>query len=133
MIGIDTNVLLRHVTLDDPEQSAQAGAFMDALTPENPGFISLITLVETVWTLRKRYGVDIDTIGGLVTTLLGSRELVVQEADMVRRVARESVSSSADFADLVIAYVGISFGCDYTVTFDKKAAKIPGMILLGAR
>lgn len=47
MIGIDTNVLLRHLTQDDPEQSARATDFMRGLSREDPGFISLVTLVET--------------------------------------------------------------------------------------
>ena len=130
MIGVDTNILLRHATQDDPVQSGQARAFMESLTPGDPGFISLVTLVELAWTLRKSYHVDNETVGALIGGLLGAQELLVQEPDIVRRVARESVSTYVDFADLLIAHLGMSYGCDYTVTFDKRAARLPGMKLL---
>ncbi|MDP3209687.1 MAG: type II toxin-antitoxin system VapC family toxin [Rhodoglobus sp.] len=132
MIGIDTNVLLRNATQDDPVQSPQARAFMDGLSVDDPGFISVVTIVETAWTLRTRYNADIDAIGGLISALVGAQELVVQEADIVRRVARESVTHHVDFVDLLIAHLGIAHGCDYTVTFDRKASRLPGMKLLEA-
>ncbi len=47
MIGLDTNVLVRYLTQDDPNQSKQANQIIDEqLTPGNPGFISSIVLIE---------------------------------------------------------------------------------------
>ncbi len=130
MIGIDTNVLVRYATQDDPEQSARATTFMRSLSTEDPGFVSLVTLVETVWTLRASYKSSVETIAALLALILAAEELVVQESDTVRRVARESAETRADFADLLIAHLGIGHGCDHTVTFDRRAAKVSGMLLL---
>jgi predicted nucleic-acid-binding protein len=52
MIGLDTNILVRYLAQDDPVQSAQATHIMERrLTEARPGFISLVTMAETVWVL----------------------------------------------------------------------------------
>jgi predicted nucleic-acid-binding protein len=43
---------------------------------------------------------------------------------------RSYKQESADFADSYIAYSNCRFGCDHTVTFDKKAAKLNRVKLL---
>jgi len=49
VIGLDTNVLVRYLAQDDPEQSARATQVVEQeLTEDAPGFIGLIVLVETV-------------------------------------------------------------------------------------
>ena len=50
MIGIDTNVLLRLLVRDDEAQVRAAERFFAThCSPENPGFVSLIVIVETAW------------------------------------------------------------------------------------
>jgi predicted nucleic-acid-binding protein len=53
VIGIDTNVLVRFIVQDDPEQSTRATRFMQVLTKESPGFISSIVLAELTWVLSR--------------------------------------------------------------------------------
>ncbi len=132
MIGIDTNVLIRDATQDDPIRSPQARRFLAGLTEADPGFVSIVTLIEMTWTLRRSYKVDPDTIALLVRRLLASREIVVQAQDAVRRALRDAEGSGADFSDAIIAHLGIDADCDDTVTFDQRAAGLPGMRLLGA-
>ena len=52
MIGLDTNVVVRYLVQDDLEQSAQASELIDALTESDPGYLSLVTVVELYWVLR---------------------------------------------------------------------------------
>ena len=52
MIGLDTNVLVRYVTQDDPVQSAKASDLIESLTTLSPGFVSLVSVVELVWVFR---------------------------------------------------------------------------------
>ena len=50
MIGLDTNILICYLAQDDPAQSAQATQVIERrLTKDRPGFISLVTMAETVW------------------------------------------------------------------------------------
>jgi len=57
MIGIDTNVLIRHLVQDDPGQSRAATHIMTKqCTRDDPGFINRIVLCEMVWVLESAYG-----------------------------------------------------------------------------
>ena len=53
MIGLDTNVIVRHLADDDPIQSPIAHTCFENLSPDDPGFISIVTMVEVHWVLRQ--------------------------------------------------------------------------------
>ena len=130
MIGLDTNVLVRHATQDDPQQSAVAERLLSSLSEQEPGFVSLITMVESVWVLQRAYQAPNEVIIRFVNGLLNAREIRVQAPDIVRRAARLLESGSGGFSDAVIALLGAEAGCDDTMTFDRNASKLPGMRLL---
>ena len=130
MIGVDTNVLLRYLLDDDPRQSPKAAAFFEARSEKDPAFLSLVAIVEVVWNLRARERMSSDRVNAVLTSLLSAREIVVQAPDVVRRAIRDSDEHGTDIADAVIASLGIDAGCDYSVTFDKGAVALPGMVPL---
>ena len=51
MIGIDTNIVVRYLTKDHPIQTTLAVKTIRSLTPEEPGFISLVAIAELTWVL----------------------------------------------------------------------------------
>jgi predicted nucleic-acid-binding protein len=54
MIGLHTNILVRYLTQDDPVQSRKATEIIERrLTEEQPGFVSIVAMVETVWVLDR--------------------------------------------------------------------------------
>jgi len=55
MTGLDTNILVRFFVKDDLEQSRRAKELLRTLTPESPGFVSLVALAEMIWVLRSQY------------------------------------------------------------------------------
>jgi predicted nucleic-acid-binding protein len=128
MIGVDTNVLVRFLVHDDPEQGARADRFFAERSVGDPAFVSLVVVVETTWVLARRYGFDIATIARAVSALLTTDEVVVEAPDIVRRAMRDARVDRTDFADAVIAHLGVEAGCDGTVTFDRRAAAAPGML-----
>lgn len=131
MIGIDTNVLVRYITQDDPVQAALARRFVErTISPERRGHVSLVVLAELVWVLRTRYGASRDEIASAVEELLADPRLCVQEEDAVWRAVDEYDLEGVDFADALIAAIDREQGCTHTVTFDKAALKIAGMTLL---
>jgi len=130
MIGLDTNVLVRYIAQDDPIQSKKATALIESLTADSPGYVTLVALVEVVWVLGRAYGADRSEIALVVETLLRTKELVVEAADTVWKALRLYAGSSADFADCLIERACHEAQCEYTATFDTKAAKIAGMRLV---
>lgn len=122
MIGLDTNVLVRYLTLDDVRQTALAAGIFDSLSAESPGFISLVVIVELVWVLESSYDFEKDRIVETLDALLRSQELTVERGDAVRQALRRFAASRADFADCLIERCCREAGSQYTVTFDRKAA-----------
>ena len=131
MIGIDTNVLVRYIAQDDPAQAKKATALIERECNEaSPGFIGHVVLVETVWVAESCYQASREDVARMVRQILGSRQLVVQDAETVWQALRLFEQGKADFADCLIERSASAAGCDRTVTFDKDAAK-SGMNLLG--
>ena len=130
MIGIDTNVLIRYVIQDDPRQSAIASAFLDSLTPENPGFITLVSLTELCWVLIKRYKLPRTGFTRAWDSLLASEEMEVESESIVRQALPLFIQSNIDFADCLVAGCARAAECSSVVTFDRNAAKTLGMKLL---
>ncbi len=129
MIGLDTNVIVRYLVQDEPDQSATASTVIDALTENEPGFLSLVTVVELYWVLRRAYKISAASCAELVQGLLDARELRIDQESTVRAALTAS-SVGLDFADALIAELGRVAGCDHTVTFDQRAAQSNQMRLL---
>ena len=130
MIGLDTNIVVRYLTHDDPAQTASAVSVMDSLNSGSPGFLSLIVIVELVWVLEASYRFKKDEIMQVLDTLVRSKELVIERAEIVSQALRKFRSSRADFADCLIERGGHAAQCRYTATFDQNAAASAGMRLI---
>ncbi|WP_296644187.1 PIN domain-containing protein [Roseinatronobacter sp.] len=131
MIALDTNVLVRFLVQDDPEQARLAGAAIDALTETVPGFISREVLIELVWVLERAYRLSKPDIAGALDGLLASAELEIEDADAVGSALELYRNDGFGFADLMIAAAARRAGASELLTFDRKAAQLPGVRLLG--
>jgi predicted nucleic-acid-binding protein len=130
MTGIDTNVLVRFFAQDDPGQGPRSDLFLQSLTPDSPGFISLVSLAELVWVLRGRYLLSKPQLIQCLSQLLDSPELILENHAAVTQAIRRFAIAKADFSDCLIERIGHLAGCDRTVTFDVNASQSSGMILL---
>jgi predicted nucleic-acid-binding protein len=130
MIGLDTNILVRYLTHDDPTQTAAAMRVMNSLSSDSPGFLSLIVIAELVWVLAISYRFRKGEIEPVLETLLRSKELIIERAEIVSQAMRAFSTGGADFADCLIERCAHAAECQYTVTFDQKAATVKGMRLL---
>lgn len=130
MIGLDTNVLIRHVTQDDPVQSLRANALIeDRLTEDEPGFISVVALTETVWVLDRVYKYSDVEVASVIERFLQTRTFIVENEIEVFFAMTALKQGRAPFTDALIGALGAKAGCSVTLTFDRKAARLPGIAL----
>ena len=88
-----------------------------------------LTLCELAWVLADCYEADKARIATVMEGLLGSRQIVVEEAEIVWKALRAWDRASADFSDILVGQVLLTRGCEKVVTFDRAAAKLPGFEL----
>jgi len=131
MNALDTNILIRYLTQDDPFQSRKAIELIERrFTPQRPGFISLVTMAETVWVLGSIYELPNRKIADTVERLLQADSFQVQNEQQVFTAMIALRMGRGSFADALIGALGAWAGCDSTFTFDKKALRIAGFELL---
>ncbi|MES2825492.1 MAG: type II toxin-antitoxin system VapC family toxin [Pseudomonadota bacterium] len=125
MIGIDTNVVIRYLTQDDPKQSAVANQLIETeLSEKRLGFISHIVLVEILWVLESCYNQKKDSLITVIESLLTTKQIIIERAEIVHLALKKYRAANADFSDALILTVNEAAGCERTVTFDKKAILI---------
>jgi predicted nucleic-acid-binding protein len=131
MIGLDTNVLVRYLTQDDPAQSARANAFVEQqLSPAEPGIIGHIVLCEVSWVLSRAYGYNREQVADAIAALLTCREFMVESPDLGILALQDYRHGTADFSDYLLGRAHQRPGARHTVTFDRKAAQAAQFTLL---
>lgn len=133
MIGLDTNVLVRYLTQDDPAQSRAVSRLIELeLTAAEPGVILTVVLAETLWVLGDMYRATESEKIDCAEQLLATRQFNLQNKAAVQRAVQAARRASSGLVDCLIAEIAADEGCSRVVTFDKKAAKYPGYALLKA-
>ncbi|MGA2561740.1 MAG: type II toxin-antitoxin system VapC family toxin, partial [Terracidiphilus sp.] len=124
MMGLDTNVLLRYLAQDDPRQSRRATEIVERrLTEQEPGFVSLVTILEVAWVLKSLFKRSRHEIANDIEMLLAADTLEVQNEQEVYLAIVSLRNGIGTFEDALIGSLGIWRGCSATLTFDKDAAK----------
>ena len=78
MRAVDTNIIIRLVTGDDPRQTISAEMFI-----EHGAWVSTVALAEAVWVLSSVYRQGAEYLANAVEMLLNHRELVLQDSEAV--------------------------------------------------
>ena len=131
MIGIDTNVLLRLLVRDHEEQVRIVEHFVSTrFSKDDPGYVSRVVIAETAWVLKDVYGYGRMQIAAAIRAVMHVSELQMESADEIEEAIVVFEQSSAGFTDCLLARTNAAVGCDHTVTFDRKAAKLQGFKLL---
>ena len=131
MIGLDTNILIRYLTQDDPVQSPRATEILERrLTRKNSGFVSVVAMVEIVWVLDRAYGLTAQEIATAIERLLQVEVLAIENEQQVFTAMVALKQGRGSFADALIAELGARAGCTRTLTFDQKAARLSAFELV---
>jgi predicted nucleic-acid-binding protein len=118
-ITADTNILLRMIVNDDPGQAAAARQILGKATLVA---VTLPTLCEIVWVLRKTYQRSQRDVAETLATILSIDKIVLDRSAVEAGI--RMVEAGGDFADGAIAYEGRQLGGDVFVTFDKRTAAL---------
>ena len=120
MIALDTNVLVRYVTNDDPRQAAQA---VRLLSRSDDVFLPKTVLLELEWVLRAVYDVPRAGVLRAFKHILGLPNVVVEATEDVSR-ALHAFDRGLDFADAL--HLTASRRADAYHTFDKALVRKAG-------
>lgn len=115
-IAVDTNVLVRAITEDDPQQTQIAERLLaDAELVAIPA----MALCELCWVLGRIYNFGAPEIGKVIRTLVAVDNVVMDHPTIEAGLAL--LDAGGDFADGVIAHNGQWLGGEVFASFDRKA------------
>jgi len=121
MLAVDTNVLIRFLTADDPKQAQRALALMR----QTPVWVAKTVLLETQWVLSSLYGFGVERVANALRGLVGLPNVHLEDPRSVQQ-ALSWFAAGRDFADaLHLASCGSS---EAFVTFDANFRKRAGRL-----
>ena len=124
MRAVDTNVLIRALTGDDPVQSPAAAAF---IRDNAPVWISQVVLVETVWVLESVYDCGKPQLAEAMNRLLDNKDLSLEAPEVVRAALElYQARGKVTFEDCLILEIARKAGHLPLATFDKALGKVEG-------
>ena len=131
MTALDTNVLIRYLVGDVPEQAEAARSLIDKLTPDEPGFICREVVLEVAWVLERSYRFTRPQVAEVLMNLTASDTLVVEQSDDVAAAAYRFRQGGVGFSDLLILRAAERADSTPLQTFDRRLARMQGTELLG--
>ena len=122
MRAIDTNVLVRMVTRDDPRQAAKADAFV-----ATGAWVSLLALAEATRVLASVYEMSLPEVATSVRMLLAHEQLTIQDPDVVEAaLAGIEGKPAVSFSDALLLELARKAGHLPVGTFNHSLAKRDG-------
>jgi predicted nucleic acid-binding protein len=117
VLAVDTNVIVRYLTADHPEQFAKASALIQG----EDVYVCSTVLLETEWVLRRGYRFSRDRISAALTAFAGLPRVTLEDAALAAK-ALEWMRSGLDFADAL--HLAKAAGCEAFVSFDQSFAAV---------
>jgi predicted nucleic-acid-binding protein len=120
--AIDTNVLVRLITRDDPKQVTTAEFFV-----ENGAWVSHLALAEATWVLNAVYELGATAIATAIEMLLNHQRLALEEPDVVSNALQHYRRQPAlGFSDCLMLEIARRAGHLPLGTFDRALGRLPG-------
>lgn len=119
---VDTNVLIRHLTGDPPEQAARATAFLgraDAL------LLSDLVVAETVYVLESFYELEPARVAELVRAMLAFPAIAVLDVDVLLRALEVYELYGVHFAEACLVASAEAAGVEAIASFDQAIDRVP--------
>jgi len=121
MLAVDTNVVVRYVTRDHPEQAARTKQLID----DNDVFVTTTVLLESEWVLRSAYGFSRAEIAKALGGFAGLPRVALEDPELAAK-ALQWLAGGMDFADAL--HLAATAHCDEFISFDRRLAAAAGRI-----
>jgi len=115
VLAVDTNIVVRYLTADHPEQFAKARKLIDG----KDVFVCTTVLLETEWVLRRGYRFSRDRMIAALTAFAGLPRVTLEDPALAAK-ALEWMRSGLDFADAL--HLAKAEGCEAFISFDQRLA-----------
>jgi predicted nucleic-acid-binding protein len=120
--ALDTNVLVRLMTRDEPGQVAAAEGFV-----ANGAWVSHVALAEATWVLAAVYELNAAAIAIAVQMLLDHTTIAVEDPEVVAHAVQLFRQRPAlGFSDCLLLEIARKAGHLPLGTFDKALGSVPG-------
>ena len=124
MIALDTNLLVRLLTNDDPRQAAKVETWLrNNATASAPAYVDHVVLCELAWVLERSYGYARAEVHTALTALLEQDHLKLETPGLVRQALLMFADGPADFSDYLLAARAQDAGYAPVLTLERKAAR----------
>lgn len=129
MIALDTNILVRFLVEDDPDQTARVRKLLQrAVDADETCYVSDVAFCELVWVLERSYKFRREEIGGALSRLLRARHLRYSSTEQLYRSLDAYMARPGGFADFLIREHAKAAGCEAVATFDGDLLEEKGFI-----
>jgi predicted nucleic acid-binding protein len=119
---VDTNVLVRHLTGDPPEQAARATRL---LAQTEQLLLADLIVAEIVCVLESFYEVPRTRVAELVRAIIAFPAIGVADEPLLLRALEVYEVHRLDFADAYLVAIAETSGVDAVVSFDKAIERVP--------
>jgi len=127
---IDTNLLVRFLTEDDPEKAKAVETLLGkAGKGEIKILIPSVIIAELVWVLKSFYEMEAAEISELVGAVLNTPGLHTQDKSILREALKTFERKGIDFVDAWILEFARERNIKTIYTFDKKHFKETDLII----
>jgi predicted nucleic-acid-binding protein len=131
VIALDTNILIRLLTKDDPGQMVLVERLLqEAADAGEPCFISDPVLCEVEWVLESSYRARRGDVLAAMQELFAGDLFVFEDREVLRQAIARYQESKADFSDCLIGAKASARGARTTYTFERALAQEPGFTRL---
>lgn len=119
---VDTNILIRHLTGDPPDQAARATAFLadvDELLLED------VIVAEIVYVLESFYEVPNEEVARLVRAVIAFDPIRVMNPALLLRSLEVYETHRVDYAEACLVASAEASGVDKIASFDRAIDRVP--------
>ena len=121
---VDTNILIRHLTGDPPDQAARATAFLAAadelLLPD-------LIVAEVVYVLESFYEVPVDKVARLVRSVIAFPPIRTLDPALLLRALEVYETHRIDFAEAYLVASAEASGIHDIISYDRSIDRVPSV------